>query len=60
MNANQTYNQKAQNIQTLIQQLQDKLAAHQQAQAKSPAHWTHVGDLGHIETELEELVKFIK
>lgn len=60
MNANQTYNQKAQNIQTLIQQLQDKLTAHQQAQEKSPAHWTHVGDLGHIETELEELVKFIK
>lgn len=44
------------NIRSLIQRLEAQLAEHATRASARPADWGYAGDLGYIETKLQELV----
>ena len=54
------YKTRQARIQALMQQLQTALARHESKAATEPGNWGYAGDLGRVETGLQELVEFFQ
>lgn len=59
MTAKETYHQRLTSIQKSIEILKSKLTEHNKSFEKRPGNWGYVGDLGHIDENLKNLVKFL-
>jgi hypothetical protein len=53
------YRQKAGVVSRLIKELDKALTEHGKQQKGDTANYGYIGDLGHIEEELKELVRFL-
>lgn len=47
-------------IEWQIEQLQTRLQAHNKQAAQHPKNWGYVGNLDHVEAQLQELVDFLR
>ena len=50
------YSQKTVNAQDLLKRIATRLADHQTRQAAEPSDWGYVGDIGHINEELAQVL----
>jgi hypothetical protein len=50
------YSQKTVNAQDLLKRIATRLAEHQTRQAAEPHDWGYVGDIGHINEELAQVL----
>lgn len=57
--ANMEYDQKTRRVRQLLRELDKQLYKHEARQGNRMEDWGFVGDLGHVEEELEELLRFI-
>ena len=58
--AQSEYQARQTRIQALVLQLQTTLASHSTMAASQPLNWGYAGDLGHVESRLQELVEFFQ
>ncbi len=58
--AQSEYQARQARIQALVVQLQSTLASHSTKAASQPLNWGYAGDLGHVESRLQELVQFFQ
>lgn len=54
------YQARQERIQTLMQQLEISLEDHRNKAAGQPQNWGYPGDLGRVESGLQELVEFFQ
>lgn len=54
--ARKAYNDKQATIHSLVGKLQDELKKHGE---EEHIHWGHVGDLGHVQEQLQQIVQFL-
>lgn len=57
--ANMAYDQKSRGVRVLMRDLEKQLARHEARQRTRPSDAGFVGDLGHVEEGLTELLRFI-
>lgn len=57
--ANVEFQSKLKVTQKLIDELKKALVLEARRQATDPRNWGYVGDLGHVNEELEEVIKFL-
>jgi hypothetical protein len=57
--AAQTYEERAQDIGALLGWLQDELEVHEEKAKADPKNWARVGDLGHVQQKLVEILAFL-
>ena len=57
--ADNQYKAHQASIRELMATLEARLAKHETKASADPSNWGYAGDLGHIETDLKELVRFL-
>jgi hypothetical protein len=57
--AAETYQERAQDIGALMTWLQDELEVHETKAKADPKNWALVGDLGHVQAKLVEVLTFL-
>lgn len=57
--AAQAYNEKVEQIESMLLELQEKLEAHKKSQSKNEKHWGYVGDLATVADYLGDAINKI-
>lgn len=57
--ANGIYQERAKNINKMIEQLQYLLSEHAEGQAENIKNFAYCGDLAHVEEQLGEAIRFL-
>jgi len=55
-----TYRQRRQTVDALLEELRGKLDAHAKRAEADPKNWGYAGDLGHVEEVLRDLAAFTR
>jgi hypothetical protein len=56
--AHTQYKARQASIRKLIRELEARLATHETKESKDPGNWGYSGDLGRVESNLQEMVEF--
>jgi len=57
--ANMAYDQKMRKVRQLLREMDKQLYKHEARQGARMEDWGFVGDLGYVEEELKELLRFV-
>jgi hypothetical protein len=58
-NALSDYTDKKQSVEHLLREIGKELVRHSRDSAENPDNYGYVGDLGHVESKLNEILRFL-
>ena len=59
MNAHETYEERRGKMTSRLYRIADLVLIMDELEEKTPEYWMHSGSLGHINAELDDIIKFM-